>query len=108
MLRGQTEQGEEVRVIMHPLLSWVLGIAAVLVAATIIGTARTLQDLTTRVAIIEANRFTAQEAVRLQETSTAQLMAMSESFVGVREYSAAMSDIRTQLTEIRRLLEAAR
>ena len=85
VIRAQTDTGEPVRLTVHPLLQWTMGITATLASATVIWGVATVANLDTRVSVIEANRFTRADA---------------QSFVTLREYDAHYLAVQTQLQRI--------
>lgn len=75
----------------HPLLQWVLGIAASLTAAAVVWLVASVTDHENRLVAIEASRFTRVDA---------------ESFVRSREYDAHISAVTTQLARIEDKIDA--
>lgn len=89
VIRAATDDGRDVKIALHPILQWILGIAATLITATIIGGTAKLIQLETRVTAIEANRFT-----------VADFEEFRGEFVTVREYDARALAITEQLRRI--------
>lgn len=98
-------QGEEVQVFLHPVASWILGIAGVVIAATIIGTATSLVALTREIAIVKETYVTAEDVMVMQNSLTEQWSRQAEGFVTLREFTNYVEDIRGDLAYIRTLLE---
>lgn len=82
VIRAQTEDGQPVQVSFPQWLSWLTGLMATLITATVISTAAKLIDIETRVTAIEATRMERAD------------------FVSVREYDATVLGIQSQLARI--------
>lgn len=93
VVQAQTQEGNPVRIEFHPILSWVLGIAAVLITTTIIGSAVKLVDLETRVTAIESSR--------VRPDDLAGYTTHREFDGHVQAFGAQLSRIETKLDAMR-------
>lgn len=93
--------GQPVTVTLNAILQWVMGIASVLITGAVIWVSTQIVDMDRRLSIIEANRYTATDAIGLEER-------LNASYVTYREYTAAYQNLNNQLAEIRALLEERR
>ena len=89
VIKAATDDGRDVRLEISKILQWVMGIAATLVTASVIGGTAKIIQLDLRVTSIEASRFTAED-----------FQAASAELVTVREYDARTQTIAEQLRRI--------
>lgn len=85
VIRAHTAEGEPIQVSMPSWFAWLAGILASIITITVVGTAAKLVDLENRVVVIEASRFTTDDA---------------RDYVTIREFDGTILSLQTQLTRI--------
>ena len=85
VIRAHAPDGTPIQVSFPPWFSWLAGILATVITATVISTAAKLVDMDTRVVRIESTRFTPEDA---------------REYVTYREYDAVMLSVQSQLSRI--------
>lgn len=95
MLRAATSDGRDVKINVHPAFQLFMAICTAVITGWLAWGTKTLVDVDARVRVIEANRFTVEDANEIRS-----------QYVTVREYDARALAISAQLRRIEDKIDA--